>query len=79
MTKAFIWEYVDGLTGNYHDGGGAIVFAPDLDCARSALRAFEDVKDDCEAFTKDPTHVIDVSMPDRAMPSVIVFPDAGCC
>ena len=73
--RVFIWNSVSNLTTNWHDGGGLVVVAHDLDDARK--RISEDGRDACEAMTKGPDVVYEVIEPAEA--AVFVFPDAGCC
>lgn len=87
--KIFIWENVEHLTTNWHNGGGLTVVAESLDAARELLRA--SVPEKCEAFTKDPNKTYDLfssamrcsshctQCGDDPEPVVIVFPDSGCC
>ncbi len=76
--KIYIWEKVDRVTGNWHDDGGLVVFAEDLDKAREELRLYG-VPKDCEAFDKDPDYVVPVADGAYEEPGAIVFPNAGCC
>lgn len=75
--RMFIWESVDGLTDNWHDGGAAVVVAPDLERARERLRATARKPEACEAFTTDPDRVFDLS--GTPAEEVFIFANAGCC
>jgi len=81
--KIFIWKYVNGLTNNWHDGGGVAVVAQDLEAARKALvegGVHTKPKGDheaCDALTKDPD--ASYQLADTEEPRVFYFPDAGCC
>jgi len=75
MSKIFIWERVDEATCNYHDEGGIVVVADDLDDARRTLVG--QVPENCGAFNEEPTRAFDLNgNHDRY---TFVFPDAGCC
>jgi hypothetical protein len=77
--KAFIWQRAEHVTRAYHDEGGVVAVAPDLDHARTLIGERVPVDDDepCTALTDEPDVVIDVS--GRTLPSCFIFPDAGCC
>ncbi len=73
--KMFVWEVVDGLTSNYHDGGGVMVIADNLDVARQLLK--ENVTSNkSEVFTREPDYSTSVGSEED---KVFIFPDAGCC
>lgn len=79
--KVFVWEYVNGLTYNYHNGGGVMIIAHDLRTARSfwlsessSSEWFDPKK--CELLEKEPDFVCSV---EGQCPRIIEFPDVGCC
>ena len=75
--KLFIWERVDHVTDRWHDDGGIVVVAADLDKAREEMHAHA-IPVDCEAYRIDPDCVYQVADTDE--PGVVaVFPNAGCC
>lgn len=67
----YVWEVAAGVTGNYHNGGGVVVVAPDLESARALL------PEDCSARTEDPDAIYSVN--GDPVSQVFLFPDAGCC
>lgn len=67
--KLFIFEYVDALTQSYHDGGGLVVVAKDLESAKLLQPAIKDT---------EPTIVYDLPAKYKEEASY-VFPDTGCC
>lgn len=71
----FIWEYVNGLTDNYHDGGGLIINAQSLEDARNSFKEEFPNMNECSCFTEEPDHVF----PTQGDHLVIRFQDAGCC
>jgi hypothetical protein len=75
MKKMFVWESVDGLTGNYHDGGGTLVIAEDLGTARELLKK-NGVSAGSGVFKEEPSFVAPVMCDED---KVFIFPDAGCC
>jgi hypothetical protein len=78
--KAFIWKYVKGLTGCYHDEGGCVVVCERLDAARALLRAQPWVKEGCTAHTEPPDVILDLDLTSpESFERVFIFPDAGCC
>ena len=74
--QGFVWEYVDGITSNYHDGGGVLVIAENLVAAREALGKEGGVKPTSEVFTQEPSWCFGVV---ESEPKVFIFADAGCC
>jgi hypothetical protein len=76
--KAYIWKVWEGLTGNYHSGGGCLVIAENVGQARALLATTSGVSMKCKALYEDPCLVLDLvgKLPES---KVIIFPDAGCC
>lgn len=72
--RMFVWEYVDGVTPNYHDGGGVVVIAEDVERARKLL--LEDGGVQRSEFTDEPDYSTSVG---TRKEKVFIFPDAGCC
>jgi Cft2 family RNA processing exonuclease len=72
--RMFVWEYVDGITCNWHDGGGVVVIAKDVDRARELLMATDGVSR--TEFTDEPDFSTSVG---TRKEKVFIFPDAGCC
>jgi hypothetical protein len=68
--KVFIWENLDDITPNWHDGGGVLVVAETVEAKRQIPRRGSDPDS-----IPDPDH----TWPVTADPRVIVFPDSGCC
>uniref|UniRef100_A0AAU6VZJ0 Uncharacterized protein n=2 Tax=unclassified bacterial viruses TaxID=12333 RepID=A0AAU6VZJ0_9VIRU len=65
--KVYIFNYVDEITSNYHDGGGLVVVAESLERAKEMFpqigdTAPDDILETSEKFEKS-----------------YIFPDAGCC
>jgi hypothetical protein len=79
--KLWIWNDIsEGLTSNYHSGGGAVVIAETRERAESLLRVEApdlDVSDE-DLHPLEPVDAIyDLwGKPDE---KVFIFPDAGCC
>lgn len=74
--KVFVWQYVDGVSQSYHDGGGTVVFAKDLQRARELLQEAGGVQKNCGAFKEEPDYEASVYGQEE---KVFIFPDAGCC
>jgi hypothetical protein len=79
--KIYIYEYVDELTTNYHDGGGLVIITgadpqEALDNERAELAEKHGAK---LRLTKlpEPDRVIEI--PDTEQDAIIEFPDTGCC
>lgn len=79
--KLYIYDQIDGLTTNYHDGGSlVIVTAGDPQEALDADRTAAYGKFGDKPFlTKlpEPDRVIEVA--DSTPEEVFEFPDSGCC
>ncbi len=81
--KIFILQNIgENLTNNYHDGGGAVVIADDLESAKKVLRETND--NDWEEFyphidDKYWENTIVYDLKDDCKPIAYIFPDAGCC
>lgn len=67
----YVWESVGGVSDSYHDGGGVVVVAPDLESARALL------PEECTARAKDPDAIYSVNGDPESR--AFLFPDAGCC
>ena len=76
MKKMFVWEYVGGLTNNWHDGGGTVVIADNLEVARQLLKGTPGVSEGSEVFTQEPSYMASVVADED---KVFIFQDAGCC
>jgi hypothetical protein len=68
----YIWDDVDNLTGNWHNGGAFVAVASTLEAAREAAPA------GCSVKTAEPTAQYTLADSGEA-PRAFVFQDAGCC
>lgn len=73
--KVFVFEYIDKVSEEYHEGGGLLIVAKTEERAKELINAEEYVNVTAKEWTE--VVVID-AMPD-AEERLIVFPDAGCC
>lgn len=78
MKVMYVWESVSGLTQNYHDGGGALVIADNLEAARQLLKE-KGVSEGSEVFVQEPDYTASVVTVLETQDRVFIFPDAGCC
>lgn len=84
--KTYIWQYLDGITDQYHDGGGLVIITeqtPDYEWKAYKSRMVNDT-DEWEAERweqlRDDLPEPDISYQcELAFPQVIVFGDNGCC
>lgn len=67
--KVFVWEYVNHLTWDYHDGGGLLVVAESLERAKE-VAGVKEFPSDPPDFTFETTETEE---------RYIVFGDSGCC
>lgn len=75
--KLYVYDYVDGVTSNYHDGG-AVLIVTDRD-PQAELETMPNEWTDSRPAPKlgDPDLVLDVSP--ESENAVRIFPDSGCC
>jgi hypothetical protein len=74
--RAYVWTSADPVTDNWHSDGGLLIVAESLAKARAAWSEHVDGRLDSEAAVSEkPDH----SWPIEAPPTVLVFPDSGCC
>ena len=66
--RMFVWEYLEGITHNYHDGGGVVAIAKDLERAQQLVGK--------PAKGKAADYSTSVG---TTKEKVFIFPDAGCC
>lgn len=76
MRFMYVWENVNELTDNYHDGGGLVIISNDLESARELLTKSIPLKSKCQALKVDPSYVTSVT---AEKDEIFIFPDAGCC
>lgn len=87
--KAFIWKVAERLTEAWHDGGGLLVVAEDLEKARVQFLATAPpsqyaYENGARSDQLHPQSVL-VLQPDLVLelvdgsPDVVIFPGAGCC
>lgn len=72
--KVFVWNCIEEASGNYHSGGGVVVFAETEERAR--ILATE-VESDCKIRAEEMP--IDVREVVGGIEAAYVMPDAGCC
>jgi hypothetical protein len=73
--KLFIWKDIEGLTMHWHDGGSLLVVAVSLEAAKFLVANDESIPDALEL--PEPATVYELA--GDYLPSVVVFPDQGCC
>lgn len=71
MKHLYIYEYVEGVTENWHSGGGVLIITS------GDPQAAWDASDRPDTNLGAVDRVVDV--PDYTEDAIIVFPDAGCC
>ena len=74
----FIWNEIDHVSNNYHNHGGLVVVAKDLDQAIEAIKQSPEIPDNCGALTTAPIAMFALEST-WDITSVYVFPNAGCC
>lgn len=73
--KVIIFEYVSELTNRYHDDGGLVIIAKDIESAKALISKDEYIRPTEEEWEK----AIIYDLKDEVEERYFVFPDAGCC
>ena len=73
MMKVFVWQWLNHVSDNYHEGGGCTVVAEDL--ARAKVIATEAGVEFDEQSNEPDVYELKDSVEEK----VFIFPDAGCC
>jgi len=76
--NVFIWECLDGLTSSYHSEGGLVIVDVNLESALAAAKFHGIPAAENAQKMPRPDRIYPLANDDE-MPSVIVFPNAGCC
>ena len=71
--KIWIFEYLEKVSNNYHEGGGLVVVSSNLEQAKFDVKAQKDIEVSDEDWSNALAGKTD--LPKR----IIVFPDSGCC
>lgn len=69
--KLFVWNYLIGLTDNYHDGGGLVIIAEDLVEANLLVTS--------ETEFNEVLPLPDLTRECEGPVYIKVHADAGCC
>lgn len=83
--KTYVWEYVGGITTNWHDGGGLLIITDGN--PQDKWNEYRQEQIDNEEYSADslrtdlpePSLVYACDFDSSSLFSVMVFPDAGCC
>lgn len=65
--KVYIFDYINELTSNYHDGGGLVVVAESLERVNEMFP---------QTVGETPNDILETS---EKFEKSYIFPDAGCC
>lgn len=72
----FIWYNVTNVSERYHNEGGLIVVAANLDEAYKLCREHTTLRKS-SVFNEPPDEVYPLA--GTPTPNILTFPDAGCC
>lgn len=75
MNRMYIFEYVDGITDNYHNGGGLAIITKSGD----PVQVFRDANPDLDPDFANEDAPASYQVPDDTEERIFVFPDVGCC
>lgn len=80
--KQYIYDYIDGMTDNYHSGGGLVIITAG-DPQETLNRDYErdwaefDSKFPAPTLPEKADHVYELA--GTPAECVLIFPDTGCC
>lgn len=75
MNRIYIFESVDGITDEYHDGGGLAIVTATGDPQKVFRDAHPNLEPDFANAELTATYVV----ADNEEGRIFVFPDRGCC
>jgi len=73
--KVFIFEVIDKVSGSYHEGGGLVIVANDIEHAKELISADSQIAVTEEEWSK----VEYYELTEKVEPKFWTMPDAGCC
>ena len=73
--KIYVFERIDKCSDNYHEEGGLVVIAKDVEHAKELLKTDNSI----EVTDKEWEDVESFALADNVEPKFWVMPDAGCC
>lgn len=73
--NVYVFDYVSQLTDNYHDSGGLVVVARNIDHVRELLTDYPAARPSVDEYAKVNVYPTNSD----AKEAVYIFPDAGCC
>lgn len=75
--KLYVYDYVDGVTTNYHDGGAVLIVTDGDPQAELEAMPNEWTEKRPAPTLPEPDVVLDVAS--ESENAVRIFPDSGCC
>ena len=77
----YIWIYVDPVSTQWHNGGGVMIAASNLDDAREQWKAYsrDEGLGSSGAVSGMPDRMYRLDPLSSYVKEVLVFEDAGCC
>ena len=73
--KIFVFQRIDTCSDNYHEEGGLVVIAKDVEHAKELLKTDNAISVTDEEWK----NVESFALADNVEPKFWVMPDAGCC
>lgn len=73
--KIYVFERIDKCSDYYHEEGGLVVIAKDIEHAKELLKTDDSIK----VTDKEWEDVESFALADNVEPKFWVMPDAGCC
>lgn len=80
--KIMIFERLDGLTNCYHQEGGLVIIAKNIDSAKKLVeqKKFKEcIDEDFELSQEDLAKAKVLELSGSHKEEIIIFPDTGCC
>lgn len=75
MNRIYIFDYVNGITEQYHDGGGLAIVTKTGD----PVKVFRDANPELEPDFNNAEDPVSYTVPDNIGERIFVFSDTGCC
>ena len=81
----YLFEDIEKVSNNYHDGGGLVIVAKDKRAANKEVKSYNKAnqgwrnEDPINITEKEWKTVIVYKLDGEHKPKVYPFPDAGCC
>jgi hypothetical protein len=73
--KIYVFERVGKVSNNYHEEGGLVIIANDIEHAKELINKTDDIDVTDDEWSK----VESYELAENVEPKIWAMPDAGCC